>query len=78
MRGSSTTRINMLKGTLTALGLKYAAGNISTLIQEAEKAGATSVELLLQVTQYESSERLSKRKGRNYAAAHFPPRAQED
>lgn len=73
MRGSNSTRINMLKGTLTALGLKYAAANISTLIQEAENAEATSVELLLQITQYESNERLSKRKGRNYAAAHFPP-----
>jgi len=73
MKGNNTTRINMLKGTLTALGLKYAAENISTLIQDAEKANATSVELLLQITQYESTERLRKRKGRNYAAAHFPP-----
>ena len=60
MKGNNTSRINMLKGTLTALGLKYAAGNISTLIQDAEKAEASSVEMLLRITQYESSERLSK------------------
>jgi len=73
MKGSNTTRINMLRGTLAALGLKYAAASISVLLQEADKEGCTPVELLLHVTQYETSQRLIKRKGRNYAAAHFPP-----
>jgi len=71
MRNPKTPYVQRL---LLSFGLKQASALLPHLIDEAEKNLLTPRQFLLTILETELSSRNEKRRRRNYAGAHFPPK----
>ena len=75
IRSLDTDRIPIEKLTalLETFGLKHSAKDLPAILERAESSESTNRELLLDLLETEVKGRNTRRRKRNYAAAHLPP-----
>jgi DNA replication protein DnaC len=75
IRSLDTDRIPIEKLTalLETFGLKHSAKDLPAILERAENSESTNRELLLDLLETEVKGRNTRRRKRNYAAAHLPP-----
>lgn len=72
-KASGIIQMERLCAMLETFGLKHASKNLGELLDSAEKEEQPYREFLLNALETEVKGRNERRRGRNYALAHFPP-----
>ncbi len=69
----SALTVGALAAELEAFGLKHASRQLADQLESADANGLTCREFLERLLDCERGGRFERKRGRNYAAAHFPP-----